>query len=113
MKRLWHNPRCSKSRAALAIVQAGDEEVEVYRYLDTPPDEAALDALLGKLGIPLTDLVRKGEAPWREAGESVRGDELALKKLVLSHPILIERPILETDDDAVIGRPPEDIERLL
>ena len=110
MLRLWHNPRCSKSRAALALLQDRGTEVEIYRYLDTPPDTAALDAILEKLGsLPAARIVRKGEAAWKESGLEADSPEDAVRSVILANPILIERPILETDSRAVIGRPPEEI----
>ena len=107
--RLWHNPRCSKSCAALALLTDAGHAPEIYRYLDTPPDAAALDALLGKLGIGAAALVRRGEAAWKESGLAADSAEAEIRALILAHPILIERPILEGPDRAVIGRPPEDV----
>ena len=110
MLRLWHNPRCSKSRAALALLQDRGTEVEIYRYLDTPPDADALGQILEKLGaIPAQQIVRKGESAWKESGLTPDSPEDAVRSVILANPILIERPILETDSRAVIGRPPEEI----
>lgn len=113
MLRLWHNPRCSKSRAALALLAERGAAFETYRYLDTPPDAAALGALLGKLAIPAADLVRRGEKAWKESGLTPGDPEDRISAAILAHPVLIERPILETGDKAVIGRPPEAILALL
>ena len=113
MLRLWHNPRCSKSRAALKLLEDRGADAEIYRYLDTPPDKAALDALLKKLGSAAAALVRKGEAPWKESGLTPDSPEGKVRALILANPILIERPILETGKAAVIGRPPESILDLL
>ena len=109
MLRLWHNPRCSKSRAALALLEARGADFELYRYLDAPPDAAALAALLRKLDRPAAGLVRRGENAWKESGLATESAEAAVRELILANPILIERPILETAASAVIGRPPEAI----
>jgi len=113
MLRLWHNPRCSKSRTALALLEERGIDVEIYRYLDTPPDDDALDAVLTKLGIPAAKLARTREAAWKDAGLATDSPEALVRSAMLDHPILIERPILEADDKAVIGRPPEAILDLL
>ena len=111
--RLWHNPRCSKSRAALKILQEHGHEPEIYRYLDTPPDAAALAAVLKKLGIAAADLARRGEAAWKESGLSPDNPEAEIRAAMLANPILIERPILESDKAAAIGRPPEAVLSIL
>ena len=113
MLRLWHNPRCSKSRAALKLLEDRGADFETFRYLDTPPDAGMLDALLGKLGIPAAALVRRGEAAWKESGLSPDSAEADIRALILANPILIERSVLETGNKAVIGRPPEAILDLL
>ena len=114
MLRLWHNPRCSKSREALKLLEDRGADVEVFRYLDTPPDAAMLDALLGKLGVPAAGaIVRRGEKAWKESGLATDGPEPDIRAAMLAHPILIESPILETDDQAVVGRPPETVLELL
>jgi arsenate reductase len=113
MLRLWHNPRCSKSRAALKLLEDRGSEADVYRYLDSPPDAAALDAVLTKLRLPAAALVRRGETPWKESGLAKDSPEDEIRTLILANPILIERPILETAKRAVIGRPPEAILELI
>lgn len=113
MMRLWHNPRCSKSRAALALLEEKGVAVEIFRYLDTPPDAAALAAVLDKLAIPAAKLVRRGERAWKDSGLTADSPEDRIRAAILADPILIERPILETDTRAAIGRPPEAILDLL
>ena len=110
---IWHNNRCSNSRGALALLQEAGMEVEVINYLDTPPDRETLRALLAKLGLPAADLVRRGEAVFKEhyAGRTLSEDEW-LDALV-AHPILIERPIVVRGERAVVGRPPEKVLELL
>ncbi|NLB57571.1 MAG: arsenate reductase (glutaredoxin) [Gammaproteobacteria bacterium] len=105
---LYHNPRCSKSRGALELLQERGIEPQVVRYLDTPPDAATLRTLVRKLGIRPRELLRTGEEEYRSLGladESV-GDD-AIIEAMAAHPRLIERPILVRGERAVIGRPPE------
>ncbi|MDE0680538.1 MAG: arsenate reductase (glutaredoxin) [Gammaproteobacteria bacterium] len=111
---LYHNPRCSKSRAALALLQERDLELEVVRYLENPPGEAALRELLGQLDMTPIDLMRRGEARYRELGlkaADVTDDERI--RAMAENPILIERPIFIARGKAVIGRPPERVLELL
>lgn len=111
---LYHNPRCSKSRGALELLQERGIEPQVVRYLDTPPDAATLRTLVSKLGIRPRELLRTGEEEYRSLGladESV-GDD-AIIEAMAAHPRLIERPILMRDERAVIGRPPERVLELL
>ena len=113
MIRLWHNPRCSKSRAALDLLTVEGVNVEIYRYLVTPPDADALGAVLGKLNITAAKLVRAGESAWKVSELTKDSDEADIRELILAHPVLIERPILETARRAVIGRPPERVLEIL
>lgn len=106
---LWHNPRCSKSRQALALLQDRGVEAAVHLYLETPPDRARLDQILDKLGIAAAALIRTGQTEWKQSGLSKDAPEEDLRDLIVAQPILIERPILETPARAVIGRPPEKI----
>jgi len=111
---IYHNPRCSKSRQTLQLLQENNIEPEVVLYLETPPDAATLKALLGKLGIGARDLLRKGEDDYqalnlKDAGLS--DDDLI--QAMVSHPKLIERPIVVKGDKAVLGRPPENVLELV
>ena len=110
---LYHNPRCSKSRAALALLEAHGVQVHLIDYLKNPPDAAQLSALIGKLGIVPEALLRKGEPVYAEkyAGRTLSSSQ-AIAAMV-EDPILIERPIAVRGDRAVIGRPTEALERLL
>lgn len=110
---LYHNPRCSKSRAALALLRERGIEPAIVLYLETPPDAATLRHLLGLLGVTAHALARRQEAAWGECG---LGDDSSEEEVVLAmtrRPILIERPILVCDDRAVIGRPPENVLALI
>lgn len=105
---IYHNPRCSKSRQALELLEQRGTELNVVRYLDTPPDAATLVDLLERLGISARDLMRKGEDPYKEL--NLANPELSEAQLVqamVDYPKLIERPIVIHDGKAVIGRPPE------
>ena len=105
---LYHNPRCSKSRQTLALLEERGIEPEIIEYLETPPDAATITGLLDKLGIPAIELIRRGEAPFAELGLAGKeDDDGALVEAMVSHPILIERPIVVAGDQARIGRPPE------
>ena len=112
MIEIWHNPRCSKSRQTLALIEASGSEVEIREYLKDAPDEAEIAAVLGKLNIGPIDLVRKGEKVFKEL-DLKNADNQALIVAMASHPILIERPIAIKGERAVIGRPPENVEALL
>lgn len=113
MLRIWHNPRCSKSRQTLALLREGGHAPEVFLYLETPPDAPMLGAVLDKLGITAADLARTGQTEWKEAGLDKDSHEDAIRAAMLIHPILIERPIVETNDKAAIGRPPEAVLEIL
>ena len=104
---LLHNPRCGKSRDALRLLQDAGVDVEIVEYLKTPPSEAQLKAILNRLGMKAEQLLRKGEAIFKEkyAGRTL-GDAEWIAAMV-EHPILIERPIFLVGNRAVIGRPPE------
>ena len=111
---LFHNPRCSKSRAALELLQARGIDADVVLYLETPPDAAALRTLLRRLGIAPRALLRTGEDAYRElrlADTSL--DDEALIAAMVAQPKLIERPILVRGERAVIGRPTERLLELL
>ncbi|MEM1161928.1 MAG: arsenate reductase (glutaredoxin) [Pseudomonadota bacterium] len=111
--RLWHNPRCSKSRAALALLEEAGVSVEVYHYLEAPLDEGALDTVLDKLGIAAAELTRTCEPSWRESALAKDSPDPDIRAAILAHPILVERPIFETESRAVIGRPPARVLELL
>jgi arsenate reductase len=104
----YHNPRCSKSRAALQLLRDRGIEPVVVEYLETPPSAEELRRIVDLLGIPPRQLLRRKEA--REAGLDVdRLDDDALIAAMIAHPIVIERPIAVTETAARIGRPPENV----
>lgn len=108
---IFHNPRCSKSRASLAALEERGIDAEVVHYLDTPPSENELTQIIGKLGIEAKALIRFGESRAKELGISQADDRSNTKwiKLMVDNPILIERPIVITTDKAAIGRPLEQV----
>lgn len=111
--RIYHNPRCSKSRAALALLQARLPQAQVIEYLRTPPTREELVALLARLGLRAEELVRRGEAVFKEkyAGRTLTEEQWI--DALLADPVLIERPIVVVGDRAVLGRPPERVQDLL
>lgn len=108
---LYHNPRCSKSRQALALLEARGLQPEIVEYLKTPPSAAALKTLLGQLGLRAADILRRKEGA--EAGLSPDLPEAALIAGLAAHPAALERPIFVKDGRAVVGRPPERVLDLL
>lgn len=110
---VWHNPRCSKSRSALKLIEERGIRPEVRLYLrDAPTVEEIRDAL-GKLGLPAIELVRAGEDAFREARLSMTDDDAKLIEAMAAHPILIERPVVFANGMARIGRPPEAVLEIL
>lgn len=111
---LYHNPRCSKSRGALQLLEERGLAPTIVRYLETPPSAAQLQELLGKLGLGARQLLRSGEDEYRTLNLADPGlSEAQLIEAMVEHPKLIERPILIVGDKAVIGRPPEKVLELL
>ena len=111
--KIYHNPRCSKSRQTLALLQENGVEPEVVLYLENIPTTEELKDLLLKLEITPMQLIRKGEKDWKE---NYKGKELSDAQLIeamIAHPKLIERPIVVKDTKAVLGRPPENALELL
>ncbi len=108
--RIYHNPRCSKSRQTLALLQEHGHAPEIVEYLTSPPTSGELTVVLGMLGMGPRDAMRKGEAVFKELNLS--DDSLTDEQLIdamVANPILIERPIVITASKAAIGRPPENV----
>ena len=110
---IYHNPRCGKSRAALAILVEHGADPVVVEYLKTPPTRNELREILNKLGMTPEQLVRKGEDIYKQnyAGKSMSGDQWL--EALARNPVLMERPIVVKGDRAVVGRPPEKVAELL
>ncbi len=114
--KIYHNPRCSKSRKTLELIQQAGVEPVVVRYLDEAPTAAEILDVAGRLGTPVADLLRGGESVVREADDlPALDDDAALAAWVAAHPIALERPIVVDTDSgrAVVGRPPENVNALL
>jgi arsenate reductase len=110
----YHNPRCSKSREALKLLQDKGVEPQVVDYLKTPPDAAKLAELLDQLGMEPRELMRKKEAPYKELGLGEDGvSRDALIAAMAQNPILIERPIYQKGGKTRLGRPPEKVLELV
>lgn len=106
---IYHNPRCSKSRTTLALLQEKGIEPEIILYLETFPDAAQIGSLLDKLGMSAAQLVRRGEEAYKAEGLATDSSEEQLIAAMAAHPKLIERPIVVHGDRAVLGRPPENV----
>ena len=113
MIKIYHNPRCRKSRESLQILQESEVEFEIREYLKLTPTFEQLSAIIKLLNSKPIDLVRKNEAIWKE---NYKGKSLSDKEIImamLENPKLIERPIVINNSKAIIGRPPENIKQIL
>lgn len=111
---IYHNPRCSKSRQTLALIEDKGVAPKIVDYLKAPPSVAELKRVLKKLGLKARDIVRQGEARYAELGlkdKDIGEDEWLA--LMVENPILIERPIVVSGERAAIGRPPEAVLKIL
>ena len=106
MIKIYHNPRCSKSRQTLEILENEKQDVQIIKYLNTPPTFEQLQSIIELLGIKPIDLVRKGEAIWKEQfiGKTLSDNQII--SAMIENPKLIERPIVINGKKAIIGRPP-------
>lgn len=111
--KIFHNPRCSKSRATLALLHEKNETPEVVTYLDSPPSRQQLVDILDMLSMQPRQLMRTGEQRYKELGLANERDNEKLIDAMLENPILMERPIVISDGKAAIGRPPESILSIL
>ena len=111
---IFHNPRCSKSRQTLALLEENGIQPTIVKYLDDTPDAATLKTLLKKLGFTRAhDLVRNKEADYKTASLSADSSDDAVIAAMVQYPKLIERPIVVRGDKAVLGRPPENALQLM
>ena len=114
MLTIYHNPRCSKSRQTLALIEEKGLVHEVVLYLDTPLSAKALSIIIGKLGVTPRDIIRKGEDAYKSQGLADNNlSDATLIQAMVEHPKLIERPIVIKGKKAIIGRPPENVLGLL
>ncbi|QYA26286.1 arsenate reductase (glutaredoxin) [Gramella sp. MT6] len=113
MLRIYHNARCKKSREGLEILKNSGKEFEIKEYLKEPLSENELADLIKKLDITPIQLVRKNEKIWKEDYKDKDLSDKELITVMVKNPKLIERPVVETERKAVIGRPPSNIDKLL
>lgn len=113
MTKLYHNPRCSKSRETLRLLEENEETVEIVKYLENPPSKKEIKQIISLLGIKPIDLVRTQEKEWKD---NYKGKDLSDKEVldaIIKHPKLMERPIAIKGVHAAIGRPPENVLKIL
>lgn len=113
MIKIYHNPRCRKSREGLAILEESGREFKVIEYLKEVPSFEELSSVISLLNIAPSDLIRKNETIWKEQYKGVELSDKELITAMIENPKLIERPIVVRDNMAVIGRPPENIKQIL
>ncbi|MBO6606583.1 arsenate reductase (glutaredoxin) [Psychroserpens sp.] len=109
MIKIYHNPRCRKSREGLLILENSGKDFEVIKYLETPITASQLNEVITYLGIAPIELVRKNEAIWKTEYKSKSLSDEDIIKAMIENPKLIERPIVINEKKAVVGRPPENI----
>ena len=110
---IWHNPKCSKSRAAMEILEENNCDTEVIKYLETNPDETQIKTILKMLGITPRELMRQKEELYKEMKLKEETNDEALISAMAKNPKLIERPIIIKNGRAIIGRPTEKIAEFL
>ena len=110
---IWHNPKCSKSRAAMDLLESKNINVNVVKYLETTSSKEQLKDVLKKLNMKASQLLRTGEDIYKELNLKQIDDEDTLIDIMVANPILIERPIIIRGENAVIARPIENLEELL
>lgn len=113
MIKIYHNPRCGKSREGLTIIENSGQEFEIVRYLENVPSKEELKSILKMLDIKPIDLVRQKEKIWIENFKNKNLSDEAIIDAMIENPILIERPIVINGTKATIGRPPQNIEQIL
>jgi arsenate reductase len=113
MIKIYHNPRCKKSREGLAILENSGKKFEIIKYLETAPSEETLTEIIALLNIKPMQLVRKTEKIWKEEFKGKDMSDAEVIKTVIAYPKLIERPIVINHQHAVIGRPPEKINSII
>ncbi len=110
---IYHNPRCKKSKETLQLIRDSGVDPEIIEYLKTPPDKEKLQELLAKLGTNAKDIVRRQEKEFNEHFKDKILNEEDYIDAIVNYPKLLERPIVVEGDQAVIGRPPENVKELL
>ena len=110
---IYHNPRCSKSRNTLALLEENGVNPKVVLYLETPPSGGEIKGLLKKLGMKASELVRRGEDDYKASGLDRDASDAKVVAAMVKYPKLIERPIVVRGSKAVVGRPPENVLTLI
>lgn len=113
MTKIYHNPRCTKSRQSLALLEEKNEEIEIIEYLKSNPSKQEITELVNMLNIKPLELIRKGEKIYKEEFKGQELSDEAWIDAMVSHPILIERPIVVKNGKAAIGRPIENVIEIL
>ena len=113
MIKIYHNPRCGKSREGLAILEQSQQRFEVIKYLETPPTRVELGKIIEQLGIKPIELIRVKESVWIENFKNKNLSDSEVIDAMLAYPILMERPIVINGKQAILGRPPEKIANIL
>ncbi len=108
--KIYHNPRCSKSRKTLELLQSNHDDIQIIKYLDAPPTANELKSLLKQLGLNVRDVLRTNESEYKEHGfanKELSDDQIT--SLINQYPKVLERPIVSYNNKAIIGRPPENV----
>ncbi len=113
MTKIYHNPRCRKSRETLQILENHKEAIEIVHYLDTPPTQKELSEVIKLLGITPIQLIRTNESLWKEQFKGKEYSDQELIQIMVENPKLIERPIVVKNGRAALGRPPENVKEIL
>lgn len=111
--KIYHNPRCGTSRTTLGLIREAGIEPEIVEYLKTPLSGAEIRALLDKLGISAEELIRKRESLYKENFKEKTLDEAGWIQVMVDHPILMQRPVVETETRAILSRPADTVKTLL
>lgn len=113
MIKIYHNPRCRKSREGLQILEDSGKDFEIVKYLDEIPTEKELSYIIKLLNIKPIDLVRKNESIWKDNYKNKELTDNEIITAMIQNPKLIERPIVVNDNKAIVGRPPENIKKII
>tara|TARA_B100000674_G_scaffold420421_1_gene371602 strand:+ start:1599 stop:1940 length:342 start_codon:yes stop_codon:yes gene_type:complete len=113
MIKIYHNPRCRKSREALKLIEESGNDFQIINYLENTPSEDELKEIISKLNIPAENLLRKGESIFKDNYKGKILSENEWIQVMVKNPKLIERPIVIKDDKAVLGRPPKNVNILI
>ena len=110
---IYHNPRCRKSREGLQILEESGKDFEIVKYLENTPTKEELSDIIKLLGIKPIDLVRKNESIWKENYKNKQLSDNEIITAMVENPKLIERPIVVNKNKAIVGRPPENIKKII